>query len=137
MKKLQENILEVQGLKKYFPNRKGFLNKIVSYNKAVNGVDFSIEKGESVGLVGESGSGKTTVGRCVVKLYEPTEGRINFNIDGQMIDVTSVPKKDMKSIRKHFQMLFQDVYSSLDSRMKVLDIVTEPMAIHNLSLIHI
>ena len=132
MKKLQENILEVQGLKKYFPNRKGFLNKIVSYNKAVNGVDFSIEKGESVGLVGESGSGKTTVGRCVVKLYEPTEGRINFNIDGQMIDVTSVPKKDMKSIRKHFQMLFQDVYSSLDSRMKVLDIVTEPMAIHNI-----
>ena len=132
MKKLQENILEVQGLKKFFANRKGFLNKIVSYNRAVNGVDFTIEKGESVGLVGESGSGKTTVGRCIVKLFEPTEGRINFNIDGQMIDVTSVPKKEMKSIRKHFQMLFQDVYSSLDSRMKVLDIVTEPMAIHNI-----
>jgi len=132
MKKLQENILEVQGLKKFFANRKGFLNKIVSYNRAVNGVDFTIEKGESVGLVGESGSGKTTVGRCIVKLFEPTEGRINFNIDGQMIDVTSVPKKEMKCIRKHFQMLFQDVYSSLDSRMKVLDIVTEPMAIHNI-----
>ncbi len=121
----------VKGLKKYFPNRKGFFNKIVNYNKAVNGVDFFIKKGESVGLVGESGSGKTTVGRCIVKLYEPTEGSIEFNIDGKMIDVVKVQKKEMKSIRKHFQMLFQDVYSSLDSKMKVADIVTEPMAIHN------
>jgi oligopeptide/dipeptide ABC transporter ATP-binding protein len=126
-----ENILVVKGLKKYFPNRKGFFNKIVNYNKAVNGVDFFIKKGETVGLVGESGSGKTTVGRCIVRLYEPTEGSVEFNIDGKMIDLPKVPKKDMKSIRKHFQMLFQDVYSSLDSRMKVADIVTEPMAIHN------
>ena len=121
----------VKGLKKYFPTRKGFFNKIVNYNKAVNGVDFFIKKGESVGLVGESGSGKTTVGRCIVKLYEPTEGSVEFNIDGKMIDVVKVQKKEMKSIRKHFQMLFQDVYSSLDSKMKVADIVTEPMAIHN------
>ena len=121
----------VKGLKKYFPNRKGFFNKIVNYNKAVNGVDFFIKKGESVGLVGESGSGKTTLGRCIVKLYEPTEGSVEFNIDGKMIDVVKVSKKEMKSIRKHFQMLFQDVYSSLDSKMKVADIVTEPMAIHN------
>ena len=121
----------VKGLKKYFPNRKGFFNKIVNYNKAVNGVDFFIKKGESVGLVGESGSGKTTVGRCIVKLYEPTEGSVEFNIDGKMINVVKVSKKEMKSIRKHFQMLFQDVYSSLDSKMKVGDIVTEPMAIHN------
>ena len=121
----------VKGLKKYFPNRKGFFNKIVNYNKAVNGVDFFIKKGESVGLVGESGSGKTTLGRCIVKLYEPTEGSVEFNIDGKMIDVVKVQKKEMKSIRKHFQMLFQDVYSSLDSKMKVADIVTEPMAIHN------
>lgn len=131
MKTHNENILVVKGLKKYFPNRKGFFNKIVSYNKAVNGVDFAIKKGESVGLVGESGSGKTTVGRCIVKLYEPTEGSIEFNIDGQMIDIANVPKQEMKSVRKHFQMLFQDVYSSLDSRMKIADIVTEPMAIHN------
>ena len=94
-------------------------------------MDFFIKKGESVGLVGESGSGKTTVGRCIVKLYEPTEGSVEFNIDGKMIDVVKVQKKEMKSIRKHFQMLFQDVYSSLDSKMKVADIVTEPMAIHN------
>jgi len=123
--------LVVKGLKKYFPNRKGFFNKIVNYNKAVNGVDFFIKKGESVGLVGESGSGKTTLGRCIVKLYEPTEGSVEFNIDGKMINVVKVSKKEMKSIRKHFQMLFQDVYSSLDSKMKVADIVTEPMAIHN------
>ena len=94
-------------------------------------MDFFIKKGESVGLVGESGSGKTTLGRCIVKLYEPTEGSVEFNIDGKMIDVVKVQKKEMKSIRKHFQMLFQDVYSSLDSKMKVADIVTEPMAIHN------
>ena len=123
--------MEVKGLKKYFPNRKGFFNKIVSFNKGVNGVDFTIKKGESVGLVGESGSGKTTLGRCIVRLYEPTEGSIEFNINGQMIDLTKVSKREMKSIRKHFQMLFQDVYSSLDSKMKVADIVTEPMAIHN------
>ena len=121
----------VKGLKKYFPNRKGFFNKIVNYNKAVNGVDFFIKKGESVGLVGESGSGKTTLGRCIVRLYESTEGSIKFNINGQMIDLTKVSKKEMKSIRKHFKMLFQDGYSSLDSKMKVADIVTEPMAIHN------
>ena len=104
----------------------------MSFNKGVNGVDFTIKKGESVGLVGESGSGKTTLGRCIVRLYEPTEGSIEFNINGQMIDLTKVSKKEMKSIRKHFQMLFQDVYSSLDSRMKVVDIVTEPMAIHKI-----
>ena len=103
----------------------------MNYNKAVNGVDFFIKKGETVGLVGESGSGKTTVGRCIVRLYEPTEGSVEFNINGNMIDLPKVPKNGMKSIRKHFQMLFQDVYSSLNSRMKVADIVTEPMAIHN------
>ena len=126
-----EDILVVKDLKKYFPNRKGFFNKIISHNKAVNGVDFTIKKGECVGLVGESGSGKTTVGRCIVKLYDPTAGSIEFNVDGQMIDVAGVPKKEMKGIRKRFQMLFQDVYSSLDSRMTIADIVTEPMAIHN------
>lgn len=103
----------VKGLKKYFPNRKGFFYKIVNYNKAVDGVDFFIKKGETVGLVGESGSGKTTVGRCIVRLFEPTEGSVEFNINGNMIDLPKVSKKGMKSIRKHFQMLFQDVYSSL------------------------
>ena len=91
-----ENILVVKGLKKYFPIREGFFYKTVNYTKAVNGVDFSIKKGETVGLVGESGSGKTTVGRCIVRLYEPSEGSVVFNVDGTMIDLAEVPKKEMK-----------------------------------------
>jgi oligopeptide/dipeptide ABC transporter ATP-binding protein len=127
-----ENILVVKGLKKYFPIRKGFFYRTVNNTKAVDGVDFFIKKGETVGLVGESGSGKTTVGRCIVRLYEPTEGSVEFNVDGTMVDLSNVQKREMKSVRKHFQMLFQDVYSSLNSRMKVLDIVTEPLAIHGI-----
>ena len=74
----KNNILEVEGLKKFFPNRKGFFNRITSFNKAVNDISLHIKKGETVGLVGESGSGKTTVGRCVVKLFPPTEGSIKY-----------------------------------------------------------
>ncbi len=122
--------MNIKGLKKYFPNRKGFFQKIYNYTKAVNGVDFYIKKGETVGLVGESGSGKTTIGRCIVRLFKPTEGEIEFNVGGQMVDLLKVPEKDMKSIRRRFQMIFQDPYSSLNSKMKVADIVTEPMAIH-------
>ena len=106
-------VVQVTDLCTYFYGDEGIA-------RAVDGVSFTINKGETLGLVGESGSGKTTVGRCVVKLYEPTEGRINFNIDGQMIDVTSVPKKDMKSIRKHFQMLFQDEHVYLFSKFAFL-----------------
>ena len=122
--------MDVKGLKKYFPNRKGFFQKIYNYTKAVNGVDFFIKKGETVGLVGESGSGKTTIGRCIVRLFDSTEGIVEFNVNGEMIDLLKVPKKDMKSIRKRFQMIFQDPYSSLNSKMKVGDLVTEPMEIH-------
>ena len=95
-----EKILNIKGLKKYFPNRKGFFQKIYNYTKAVNGVDFFIKKGETVGLVGESGSGKTTIGRCIVRLFDSTEGEIEFNVDGQMVDLLKVPMKEMKSIRR-------------------------------------
>lgn len=126
------NILVVKNLKKYFPNYKGFLQRVFNYTKAVDDVSFFIKKGETVGLVGESGSGKTTIGRCIVRLYDPTDGSVEFNIDGNMINLPKVPKKKMKSIKKHFQMLFQDPYSSLSPRMKVVDIITEPLAIHNI-----
>jgi peptide/nickel transport system ATP-binding protein len=127
-----EKILDVKGLKKYFPNRKGFFQKIYNYTKAVNGVDFFIKKGETVGLVGESGSGKTTIGRCIVRLFGSTAGTVEFNVDGEMIDLLKVPKKDMQPIRRRFQMIFQDPYSSLNAKMKVSDIVTEPMVIHQI-----
>ena len=128
----ENNILEVEGLKKFFPNRKGFFNRISSYNKAVNDVSLHIKKGETVGLVGESGSGKTTVGRCIVKLFSPTAGKIKYNFNGKILDISQTPEHQIKDFRKNFQMLFQDVYSSLDPKMKVLEIVTEPLAIHNI-----
>ena len=128
----ENNILEVEGLKKFFPNRKGFFNRITSFNKAVNDISLHIKKGETVGLVGESGSGKTTVGRCVVKLFPPTEGSIKYNFNGKSLDISQTPEHQLKDFRKNFQMLFQDVYSSLDPKMKILDIVTEPLAIHNI-----
>ncbi|KKL48476.1 hypothetical protein LCGC14_2325140, partial [marine sediment metagenome] len=126
-----KSLLRVENLKVHFPLLVGTLKRQVGAVKAVSGVSFEVKTGETLGLVGESGCGKTTVGRCIVRLYEPTEGSVEFNIDGNMIDLPKVPKKGMKTIRKHFQMLFQDVYSSLNSRMKIADIVTEPMAIHD------
>ena len=128
----ENNILEVKGLKKFFPNRKGFFNRISSFNKAVNDVSLHIKKGETVGLVGESGSGKTTVGRCIVKLFAPTAGSIQYNFNGKILDISQTPEHQIKDFRKNFQMLFQDVYSSLDPKMKVLEIVTEPLAIHSI-----
>jgi oligopeptide/dipeptide ABC transporter ATP-binding protein len=124
------NILCVKGLKKYFPIQRGFFKRVVGYTKAVDGVDFFIKKGETVGLVGESGSGKTTVGRCIVRLYEPTEGSVEFCIKGEMKNMLELNKKDLKEARKSIQMLFQDPYSSLSSRLRIGDIITEPLVIH-------
>jgi len=126
------NILNVRGLKKYFPIQKGFFRHVVGYTKAVDGVDFFIKKGETLGLVGESGSGKTTIGRCIVRLYEPTEGSVEFCANGKMKNLLKLDKQEMKKVRRHFQMLFQDPYSSLNSRMKIGDIITEPLVIHNI-----
>jgi oligopeptide/dipeptide ABC transporter ATP-binding protein len=128
----RSNILTVTGLKKYFPIQKGFFRTVVGHTKAVDGVDFSVGKGETVGMVGESGSGKTTIGRCIVRLYEPTQGRIEFHSGESTVDLSSVKKRNMQPIRRKIQMLFQDPYSSLNPRMNVGEIVSEPLVIHRL-----
>lgn len=118
-----EYLLEVQDLKQHFPIKTGFFKKTPL--KAVDGVTFNIKPGETLGLVGESGCGKTTVGRSILRLYEPTSGTIKFN--GEVVTA-----KNMPDYRKHMQMVFQDPYSSLNPRMTVEDIIGEPLDVHKL-----
>ena len=123
-----EVLLEVRDLKKHFPIEKGFLRAVQGHVRAVDGVSFQIREGETFGLVGESGSGKTTLGRCIVRAINPTEGQIIFRLpDGEEVDIASMEKKELREVRKHFHMIFQDPYSSLDPRMTVLDIIAEPI----------
>ncbi len=119
-------LLEVKGLKKYFLLRKGFLRNQGEFLKAVDGVDLTIQKGETLGLVGESGCGKTTLGRCILRLEEPTEGKIYF----EHRDILSYPPKKMRRLRQQMQIIFQDPYASLDPRKMARDIIGEPFAIH-------
>lgn len=123
-----ETLLEVSDLKKYFKVKKGLLGGAPSYVKAVDGVSFSIKKGETLGLVGESGCGKTTTGRTLIKLYEPTAGSILFN----GVDLSKLSANQMMPYRRKIQMIFQDPYASLDPRMTVGDIVGEAIDIHKL-----
>lgn len=116
-------LIEVEDLKQHFPIKTGMFQ--TTPLKAVDGVSFSIKPGETLGLVGESGCGKTTVGRSLLRLYEPTAGTIKFN----GVEVTS---KNMNDYRKHMQMVFQDPYSSLNPRMTVEDIIGEPLDVHKL-----
>ncbi len=128
----ENTILQVEGLKKYFPIKKGIFRKVVGYIKAVDGVDFFIKEGETLGLVGESGCGKSTTGRCIIRLFEPTEGEINFKSQGKFKDIAKADKKELEEIRKDIQIVFQDPHSSLDSRMTVRDIIAEPLDSNNI-----
>lgn len=117
-----KNIVEITDLKKYFPANKG------QFVRAVDGVSFNIQRGETFGLVGESGCGKTTVGRCLLRLIEPTSGEIKF--DGE--DLLAKNRGEMRSIRRRMQIIFQDPYSSLNPRMTVGAIIEEPLIIHKI-----
>lgn len=127
-------ILEVKNLKKYFPVTRGFWKRVAGYVKAVDVVNFFIKEGETLGLVGESGCGKTTVGRSILRLIEPTDGDVWFkDSKGERVELTKLDLEEFKSLRKEIRMIFQDPYSSLDPRLTVIEIVGEPMRIHNMA----
>jgi peptide/nickel transport system ATP-binding protein/oligopeptide transport system ATP-binding protein len=122
------HLLEVKGLKVHFPVRKGLLRRTVGYVKAVDDVSFTLQEGETLGLVGESGCGKSTMGRAILQLIRPTSGEIIY----QGKDLTKLNFKEMRPVRRDIQMIFQDPYSSLNSRMTIRNILLEPMKIHGL-----
>jgi peptide/nickel transport system ATP-binding protein len=124
-------LLEVKGLKKFFPIRQGFRRNVVGQIRAVDEVDFSIERGETLALVGESGCGKTTTSRCILRAIEPTAGEILFRTEsGAVVDVATLPRSRLRPLRRQMQMIFQDPFSSLNPRMTLLDIVGEPLLVN-------
>jgi oligopeptide/dipeptide ABC transporter ATP-binding protein len=124
--KMTPPLLEVRDLKKYFPLRKGILSRTIGWVGAVDDLSFSLKQGETLGLVGESGCGKTTVGRCLLRLIEPTEGEIQF--EGK--DLLKMDREELRKVRARLQIIFQDPYSSLNPRMTLEEIVAEPLRNH-------
>lgn len=123
-----EVLLEVKGLKKYFPIKSNFWRRVIGHVRAVDDVDLIVRHGETLGLVGESGCGKTTLGRCILRAIEPTSGQILYHLRGQEpIDFRTVRGEQMKALRPRMQMVFQDPFSALDPRMTVYDIISEPL----------
>ncbi|NKB19220.1 MAG: dipeptide ABC transporter ATP-binding protein [Alphaproteobacteria bacterium] len=122
-------LLEIRGLTKHFPLRKGILSGAPETVKAVDGVSLHVEEGETLGLVGESGCGKSTLGRCIIRLIEPTSGNIVY--DGA--DITQMAAPEMRTMRRKMQMIFQDPYASLNPRMRVGDIIGEGLKIHDIA----
>ncbi len=127
-------ILEVKDLKMYFPIYRGLLQTVTGHVKAVDGVSFSLKEREVLGLVGESGCGKTTVGRTILRLYDPTSGEVRYHRqNGEWVDIARISQKKMKPLRREMRMIFQDPFSSLNPRLTVKDLIGEPLEIHNIA----
>ena len=122
-------VLEVRDLKKHFPIKKGLLRRTVGHVYAVDGITFTINQGETLGLVGESGCGKTTAGRAVLRLIEPSSGSVK--VEGR--EITGLTKAEMRPYRRQMQIIFQDPFSSLNPRMTAGDIVGEPLLVHGVA----
>ena len=127
-----KTVLKVNGLKKYFPIKKGIFRRRVGWIRAVDDVSFTVSEGQTLGLVGESGCGKTTTGRCILRLYEPTAGSILFRLDDHLANIVDFDHAAMKRVRQKMQIIFQDPFSSLDPRMTVHDIIAEPLRINRI-----
>ena len=125
----EKPLLDVKHLKKHFPIKGGVFSKTIGYVYAVDDINFTLEKGETLGLVGESGCGKSTTGRTILRLIEPTDGAIYF--EGQ--DITNLDKSAMRALRREMQIIFQDPYASLNPRMTVGSIIGEPLEIHKIA----
>ncbi len=124
--KIVNNIIETSNLKKYFPVRKGLFSKVASYVKAVDGLNISIRKTETYGLIGESGCGKSTAGRTILHLLKPTEGKVLY----ENKDLSELSHRKLNDLRAEIQMVFQDPFASLNPRMKISEIVGEPLLVH-------
>ncbi|RYL88937.1 dipeptide ABC transporter ATP-binding protein [Sporolactobacillus sp. THM7-4] len=125
---MTDPLLKVENLKKYYPVKNGILGKVTETVRAVDGVSFSVNEGETLGIVGESGCGKSTTGRMIMRLIEPTEGKVTF--EGK--EVLNLSRQEMRRLRKDIQMIFQDPYASLNPRHTVGRIIEEPMIVHRL-----
>jgi peptide/nickel transport system ATP-binding protein len=126
-------LLRVTGLQKLFPIRRGLLKRTVDHVRAVDGVSFHIDEGETLGLVGESGCGKTTTARCILRAIEPTAGEIFMRTaDGATVDLLRLPARELRALRREMQMIFQDPFTSLNPRMTLLDLVGEPLYVHGM-----
>jgi peptide/nickel transport system ATP-binding protein len=127
-------LLQVRNLRKYFPIRKGFMQRVEGYVRAVDDVSFEVHKGETLALVGESGCGKTTTARCILRAIDPTGGQVLFTLaDGSSVDLAGLPRQRMRPLRPQMQMIFQDPFSSLNPRMTLLDIVGEPLLVNGMT----
>lgn len=125
---MSEPLLQVENLRKYFPIRRGIMQRVVGHVKAVDGVSFTVNRGETLGVVGESGCGKSTMGRSVLRLLEPTAGKVMF--EGQ--NVVTLSKQKMRALRRQMQIVFQDPYASLNPRFSIAQTLMEPMIVHKL-----